>query len=186
MAESSSLSPKIIGIILIPVILLLSLIAASYLFQTPIPNQMDITVQKIGGQNIDTLSFKGKVLVIEFFATYCDYCVETAQNFVSIMQNSSVSNVLFLSVSIDPVHDSDKRLNEFIANNNFTDYVGTNWLLTRDMTEQYVDYGVSATPHTFLINTNSQIVDQHVGLMTFTNLYEWLTNSTLTTTLAGN
>lgn len=179
MPSSSTLSPKIIGILLIPIILLVSLVAASYIFQQPTPNHLDMNLQNIGGTSIDTTSFRGKVLVVEFFATWCDFCQETAGNIASFIQNYKPNNVVFLSVSIDPVHDIDKVLNNFISTNNLTSYVGTNWFFTRDMTEQYTDYGVSTIPNTFLVSNSSLILERHVGLLTTENLISWLNNTQL-------
>ena len=179
MPSSSTLSPKIIGILLIPVILLVGLIAASYIYQPPTPDLLDMNLQKIGGTNVETTSFKGKVLVVEFFATWCDFCQETAQNIASVNQNYKLNNVQFLSVSIDPVHDNDKILNNFIVDNNLTTYVGTNWFFTRDMTEQYTDYGVTNIPTTFLVSSNSIILERHLGLLNYNDIVSWLNNTQL-------
>ncbi len=180
MASSSTISPKIIVVLVIPVILLVALVAALYFIPTPIPGTMDIKVQKLDNSTLETTSLKGRVLVVEFMATWCDFCVETSQNFAKILTTNNFPNVVFLSVSIDPTHDTPSVLTNFINSNNFTDYAinGSQWFFTRDTSEQYTNYGVGTIPHSFLINTDSKIVAQHLGLLTTNMISDWLTNKT--------
>ena len=120
MAPLNTLSPKIIGILVIPVILLIALVSALYFIQTPIPGTMDITVQKLDGKNLQTTSLKGHVLVIEFMATWCQYCQEISSNINQVVSSKQFPDVIFLSVSIDPTHDTPAVLTDFINNNKFT------------------------------------------------------------------
>lgn len=188
MPSSSTLSPKIIAILLIPVILLVALISAVYLFPTPIPNQMDLKVTKLDGSTLQTTSLKGKILVVEFMATWCVNCLEISQNIANILKNNSFSNVVFLSVSIDPTHDTSTVLTNFIENNGFAKYAlnSTQWYFTRDTLNQYSDFGVSVVPHTFLVNNGSIIIDQHLGYLSYDQILSWITNETNVTTINNN
>lgn len=176
MASSPTFSRKIIAIIILPIILLLALIGALYFIQTPIPGTMDLTLQKINGSSFQTTSLKGHTLVIEFMATYCTYCQQISSNIAQVVASNQYPNVIFLSVSIDPTHDTPTVLTNFINENNFTQYAlnGNQWFFTRDMSEQYVNYGVTNIPTTFLVNNNSIIVDHHLGLLEYNQIVSWL------------
>ena len=176
MPINSPISPKILVILIIPVILLLALVSALYFIQPPIPNQMNLSLQTIDGNTIHTTDFKGKILVVEFMATWCDYCSEIAGNIANILANKTVPNVMFLSVTIDPTHDTGPVLTTFINDNHLENYAlnGTQWMFTRDLTQQYSFYGVSNVPTTFLVGNNSVIIDHHLGYITSDFIMSWL------------
>ena len=141
---------------------------------------MDLTLEKMNGTSFQTTSLKGHVLVVEFMATYCTYCQEISSNIKQVLASNQFPNVIFLSVSIDPTHDTPTVLTNFITLYNFTQYAlnGTQWFFTRDMSEQYINYGVTNIPTTFLVNTTSLILDHHLGLLTYDQISTWL-NTTI-------
>lgn len=179
MAPSTTFSPRILIILAIPVILLIALVSALYFIPQPIPNQMDIKVQKSDGSYIETTSLKGKTLVIEFGATWCDFCVATFANINKVLQTNNYPNVVFLSVSIDPTHDTPTVLTNFIKANNYTQYAinSSQWIFSRDLSEQYTNYNVAAIPHSFLVNTQSKIVADHLGELTYNDIVSWLSGN---------
>ena len=181
MASSNTISPKIIVILAIPVILLIALVTALYFIPQPIPGVMDLKVQKLDGSTLETTSLKGNILVVEFMATWCTNCEEISANIANVLTNNSLSNVIFLSVSIDPTHDTNTTIVNWIYENNFQKYALNNsqWFFTRDMSEQYTYYGVSTVPHSFLVNKDSKIVDQHLGYLSYDKIFSWVTNTTL-------
>jgi cytochrome oxidase Cu insertion factor (SCO1/SenC/PrrC family) len=174
MQSSNTLSPKILAILLIPVILLVSFLGALYFIQQPIPSKMDLQLEKLDGSVIQTSSLKGKTLIVEFFATWCTYCKEISENIAGILQKNSLSNMVFISVTIDPTHDTIDVLNKYVSDNNLTSNVGDQWIFARDLSEQYTYYAVSTVPHTFLVDNNSIIVDQKLGLITTNDILSWL------------
>ena len=123
-------------------------------------------------------SYVGKDLVVVFMATWADNCLEISQNIARILENNSFPNVVFLSVSIDPTHDTSAVLTKFITDNNLQSFAlnSTHWIFARDMRQQYTNYGVSAVPNSFLVNQSSRIVNQKLGLLSYDIIYQWLIN----------
>lgn len=179
MPSSTTFSPRILIILAIPVILLIALVSALYFIPQPIPNQMDIKVQTSKGNYIESTSFKGKTLVVEFGATWCDFCQLTFSNINKVLMTNNYPNVVFLSVSIDPTHDTPTVLTNFIKANNYTQYAinSSQWIFSRDMSEQYTNYNVATIPHSFLVNTKSQIIANHLGELTYNNIVSWLSGN---------
>ena len=91
------------------------------------------------GKKVSLDSLKGKILVINFFFTRCPaVCPGLSKSMKKLQDsyaNSKDSIVQFISVSIDPVHDSVPKLRNFA--NKFTFNHDSWWFVTGDKKEIY-------------------------------------------------
>jgi protein SCO1/2 len=103
----------------------------------------DISLMNQLGKRVSLSDLTGKIIVVDFFFTRCPtICPSMAKAMkklqTSFRQNDSI--VQFISVSIDPVHDSVPQLR------NFANKYGVNpdswWLLTGDKKTIY-DFGLN-------------------------------------------
>jgi protein SCO1/2 len=85
------------------------------------------------GQKVSLSDLPGKVIVVDFFFTRCPTICPSMAKAMKKLQNSFRKNdsiVQFISISVDPVHDSVKQIR------NFANKYGVNpdswWLLTGD------------------------------------------------------
>ena len=145
--------------------------------QAQTPTTMNLTLQDLNGSSFQTSSFAGNILVVMFMATWAVYTSEIAQNVYRIFQNNSFSNVIFLTVTIDPTHDTSSVLENFINENNLSTYAFNNsqWIWARDVNLEYSNYAVTNVPDSFLVNQNSVIIDHHLGSMSYDFIYQWIT-----------
>ncbi|UAY52178.1 SCO family protein [Ferruginibacter albus] len=99
----------------------------------------NITLVNQLGDTVNLDDLKGKVLVIDFFFTHCPTVCPGLARSMQRLQNSFKDNndsiVQFLSISIDPVHDSVKNLRSFA--NHYTSNHDTWWFLTGDKKDIY-------------------------------------------------
>ncbi len=58
-------------------------------------------ITAIDGSKVEIESFRGKLLVIDFWATWCSPCIKEAPFFKKIAEKHKNSNVEFISISID-------------------------------------------------------------------------------------
>ncbi|WP_299610092.1 TlpA disulfide reductase family protein [uncultured Aquimarina sp.] len=58
-------------------------------------------ITKIDSTLVETDAFKGKLLVIDFWATWCSPCIKEAPMFKQIAKKYKDENVTFISISID-------------------------------------------------------------------------------------
>lgn len=73
-------------------------------------------ITTIDGSNVEIKSFKGKLLIIDFWATWCSPCIKEAPLFKKLAEKYNESDVAFISISID---------NDFL---NWKDYIlSANW-----------------------------------------------------------
>jgi thiol-disulfide isomerase/thioredoxin len=114
-------------------------------------------VTTMDGQRVSLDDMQGKVVLIDFWATWCGPCREALPHIRQIAQKFQGQPLVVLSVSLD---DSEAKWKDFVAKNGMT------WLQYRDGGfEGSVAkmFGVNAIPHTFTIDADGVLQDEHVG-----------------------
>jgi protein SCO1 len=91
------------------------------------------------GKTVTLDSLKGKIIVVDFFFTRCpSICPRMARSMKKLQESYKNSNdtiVQFLSISIDPLHDSVPQLRKFA--NRYTSNHDNWWFVTGDKKEIY-------------------------------------------------
>jgi protein SCO1/2 len=99
----------------------------------------NITLTNQLGKTVSLDSLKGKILVIDFFFTHCPTICPGLALSMKRLQNSFKENndsiVQFLSISIDPEHDSVTQLRNFA--NRYTSNHDSWWFLTGNKKDIY-------------------------------------------------
>jgi thiol-disulfide isomerase/thioredoxin len=111
----------------------------------------------IDGQQISLDSFAGKVVLIDFWATWCGPCREALPHMKQIAQRFQGQPLVIISVSLD---QDEGKWKDFVAKNQMT------WLQARDggFTGPISrEFEVDAIPATFTIDADGVLEDQHVG-----------------------
>jgi thiol-disulfide isomerase/thioredoxin len=114
-------------------------------------------VTTLDGKHISLDDLQGKVVLIDFWATWCAPCREALPQVKEIAKKFDGQPLLVLSVSVD---SDEQKWKEFVAQNEMT------W-------PQYFDrgfagpvaksFGVQAIPHTFTIDADRILQDEHIG-----------------------
>ncbi|RLI17350.1 hypothetical protein DRO44_03730 [Candidatus Bathyarchaeota archaeon] len=112
------------------------------------------TLTDIDGNNVSLESFRGKVVVLDFFYIRCGYCDDQFLELEEIYQSYSRDDVMIISISIDPTYDTVDRLKEFRTGpNQYSNLVyEIRWILTRDTNDVSTKYGIHAAPTTVIID----------------------------------
>ena len=114
-------------------------------------------VTTLSGQRISLDDLRGKVVLIDFWATWCGPCREALPHLQKIARKFEGQPLVILSVSLD---SEDKKWKEFVAKNGMT------WLNCRDGSfdgELAKMFAVHAIPHTFTIDADGVLQDEQVG-----------------------
>jgi thiol-disulfide isomerase/thioredoxin len=109
------------------------------------------------GRRVSLDDFTGKVVLIDFWATWCGPCRQALPHIQKIAQKFSGEPLVIISVSLD---SDEQKWRSFIAQNNMT------WVQVRDggFTGPLSRlFGVNAIPHTFTIDTDGVLQDEHIG-----------------------
>lgn len=108
------------------------------------------------GKLVKLSDFKGKIVIIDFFATWCGPCRKGIPDLIDL-QKEFGKKIVVIGISLD------QQKNEVAP---FIKKMGINYPVvfgTPEVAELYG--GVDAIPHSFIIDKKGKIVDQHVGLV---------------------
>ena len=122
-------------------------------------NALDFTVQD--GSNKVTLSqFRGQVVVLNFWATWCPPCVEEMPSLVEMQRRFKAKGVTVLAVSVD-VDESAYR--QFVKDHN------VDLLTVRDPDQKSSAlYGTFKFPETYIVDRNGVIRRKFIGAVDWT------------------
>jgi len=122
-------------------------------------NAPDFTVQD--AQNKITLSqYRGQVVVLNFWATWCAPCVEELPSLVEMQRRLKAKGVIVLAVSVD-VDESAYR--KFVKDHS------VNVLTVRDPDQKSNSlYGTSLFPETYVIDRNGLMRRKFIGAVDWT------------------
>lgn len=120
---------------------------------------LDFTVKDLNGNNVSLASFKGKVIVLDFWATWCAPCKAEIPGFVELQDAYGSQGLQMIGVSVD---DKVETLRPFASEfkMNYPVLVG----LGRDDLQDAFGplWGI---PTTFVINREGKICKKHSGLV---------------------
>ena len=114
-------------------------------------------VDTLDGQHISMDDLQGKVVLLDFWATWCGPCREALPHLCEIAKKFQGQPLVVVSISLD---SSEGKWKQFIAENGMT------WAQYRDggFTGPISKlFGVEAIPHTFTIDAEGVLQDEHIG-----------------------
>lgn len=119
------------------------------------PLAPDFTLPQLDGQPLSFSSYRGKVVLLDFWATWCVPCREETPHFVELQKKYGGRGLQIIGVSMD---DSADPVRPFYQqfHMNYPVVMGT-----AKTGEQYG--GVLGLPIAFLIDPEGRIVKKHIG-----------------------
>jgi cytochrome c biogenesis protein CcmG/thiol:disulfide interchange protein DsbE len=119
----------------------------------------DFTVRD-ADRTVKLSQFKGQVLVLNFWATWCPPCIEEMPSLVRMQQRMQSRGVTVLAVSVD-VDDNNYR--RFLKDH------GVNLLTVRDPDQKSNGlYGTFKFPETYIIDRNGVMRRKFIGAVDWT------------------
>ena len=109
----------------------------------------------LDGKHVSLDELQGKVVLIDFWATWCGPCREALPHIREIAQKFQSQPLVVLSVSLDK---DDTKWKDFVSKNGMT------WLQYRDDSGDIAHmFAVNMIPHTFTIDADGVLQDEHIG-----------------------
>ena len=133
------------------------------MWRTPnLPDQApDWTLQTIEGKTVSLSDYKGKKVVLNFWATWCGPCRMEIPEFRKFVDEHP--DIPVLGIAVD---GGKPELSAFAKKN------AMNYPVLLGSKQVSMDYSVSSLPMTVIIDETGQIQDVHVGAMLGKQL-EW-------------
>jgi thiol-disulfide isomerase/thioredoxin len=110
-----------------------------------------IKLTDLNGKEIDLTGLKGKVIFINFWATWCRPCIKEMPSIASLQNNLAGKNIEFLFASDEEVEKILKFKESRSMNLNFV------------RVENPETLGIEALPTTFIFNGKGELVFSEVG-----------------------
>ncbi len=121
-----------------------------------LPKAPDFTLRDGNGKTYSLSDFKGKMVIIDFWATWCPPCKKEIPDFIDLYSKFHDKGLEILGISVDQ--------GGWMVTNEFATSHGMNYpvmMANRDVVYQYG--GISSIPTTYIIDQKGRIAAQFTG-----------------------
>lgn len=117
----------------------------------------NFSLKSVKGKTVKLSDYKGKIVIVDFWATWCPPCRRGIPDLVSI-QKKFKKDVVVIGISLD----AEKTIKDVPA---FVKNYKINYPILYGDEKVVVDYGgIQSIPTAFVIDRKGNIVDSHIGL----------------------
>jgi cytochrome c biogenesis protein CcmG/thiol:disulfide interchange protein DsbE len=123
----------------------------------------EFTIQADSGRTVSIPNFQGKLLVLNFWATWCPPCVQETPSLSEFARQYASKGVVVLGISVDKDQNAYQR---------FIERFKPNFLTVRE-SKIHEDYGTYMYPETYIINTNGKVLRKYMEPV------DWMSRETI-------
>jgi peroxiredoxin len=125
-----------------------------------LPWQTEVTpewsLKDVEGKTVRAADFKGKVVILDFWATWCGPCRAEIPGFIALQKQYKKRGLVVVGLSVD--EDGADVVKPFVQK------LGMNYpVVLAEKKTQEAFGGIEAVPTTFLIDREGRIVKEHMG-----------------------
>ncbi|WP_404333015.1 redoxin domain-containing protein [Mesobacillus maritimus] len=124
----------------------------------------NFTLSTLKGKEVKLSDFKGRKVMINFWATWCPPCKAEMPAMQQLYDHAN-GYMDILAINIDPKND----VSGFVRENQLTFPI-----LLDESGKVNEDYSIISIPTTFLINEEGMIEKKHIGAMTLEQMEEFI------------
>ncbi|HEU0264770.1 MAG TPA: TlpA disulfide reductase family protein [Geobacterales bacterium] len=112
------------------------------------------TLNTITGKPVSLAGLQGKVVILDFFATWCPPCQESIPHLVGLQQKYGAKGLQVVGLSVD---DDTKGMADFARERKINYPVAVVTPEVRDA------YGIASIPHIFILDRQGKVVKTELG-----------------------
>ncbi len=123
------------------------------------PEAPDFELPSVDGKQIKLSDFRGKVVFLNFWATWCPPCRREIPSFIELIKKYGKDGFIVLGVAVDP-----REFTQVDKVKPFVKQMGMNYPVvydTKGISQMYG--GIRSIPTTFVINREGKVIGQIVG-----------------------
>ena len=117
-----------------------------------------LQLNNLAGKPVDLVSFKGKVVVVNFWASWCEPCREEFEELAQLQENYGSRGLVVMAVNLA---EMKPRIMQFLKGNGFSEN-SVQILLDRNSTI-YKTWKARGLPTTFLVSKTGKIEGVWIG-----------------------
>ncbi|WP_062308004.1 TlpA family protein disulfide reductase [Polynucleobacter sinensis] len=146
------------------VALILGILTSQWIYRTGLANDPAIKAffsndwKTPDGKSVNAEAWRGKVLVVNFWASWCPPCVEEMPTLDKLQQEFSAQNVLFVGIGID----SPSNIRQFLENTPVSYPIVIGGLEGSSLSKQ-MGNTQGALPYTIIIDARGKSTSSKLG-----------------------
>lgn len=158
-----ALSVKLVSRLLLAIILLSVVlpIAPWILPSSGQPVATDFTLADINKRKFSLSDFRGKIVLLDFFAVWCKACEEEIPHLKALANRYPNNTLVMISIDVDPILDTEQAVRRLVIDYNLTWIVAPPTLETAGVANKYA---ISELPTLILVDEQGFIRRRHVGV----------------------
>ncbi len=167
-ASASPASPKRTWLKVLVLLVVAALAVVGYLSLSKKEVIPDVTFTNLQGQKITSQDLRGKVVMINFWATSCTTCVKEMPQMVDTYNKYKANGLEFVAVAM--AYDPPNYVLNFVETRKlpFTIALDTQGELAKSFGD------IKLTPTTLVVDKNGHVIKRYVGEPDFATLHQLL------------
>jgi thiol-disulfide isomerase/thioredoxin len=134
------------------------------------PANLNFTLKDVDGRNVKLSDYKGKVILLDFWATWCEPCKMEIPWFIEFQKKYGASGFQAVGVSVD---DTAEKLRPYVAK------LKMNYPVLQGLNHDDIQnaYGpLVGIPVTIVISRNAKMCVKHLGISSKENFEKEITS----------
>jgi cytochrome c-type biogenesis protein len=118
----------------------------------------DFTLKDLNGDHFSLSDFRGRTVLLDFFATWCTACIQEIPHLKTLIKNYPNSTLVVISISVDFPNVDDSVIRSFVRDHGIT------WTVARDTVGVAYKYEVFDIPTQIFVDQEGKMRSRLIGL----------------------